>query len=116
MFPSIVESSRFLFVPGPQDPGPGNILPRPPISQFITEEIRNKIPFCEFLSNPCRLVFDRKNDHDVFLTRKYQDLSFEILMKTALVPIFKTKKYLHEFLGILQFKITILLTRVHHFP
>ena len=24
-FPS---SSRFVFVPGPQDPGPGNILPR----------------------------------------------------------------------------------------
>jgi len=57
MFPSIIESSRFLFVPGPQDPGPGNILPRPPISKFITEEIRNKIPFCDFLSNPCRLQY-----------------------------------------------------------
>jgi DNA polymerase epsilon subunit 2 len=27
-FPSLVENSRFVFVPGPRDPGPGQILPR----------------------------------------------------------------------------------------
>ena len=27
-FPSLLDSSRFIFIPGPQDPGPGNILPR----------------------------------------------------------------------------------------
>ena len=26
--PQMVESSRFVFVPGPADPGPGHILPR----------------------------------------------------------------------------------------
>jgi len=57
MFPSIVENSRFLFVPGPQDPGPGNILPRPPISDRLTEDIKSQVPFCEFLSNPCRIQY-----------------------------------------------------------
>lgn len=56
-FPSLVESSRFLFLPGPQDPGPGNILPRPPISKMITEELCNKVPFAEFVSNPCRIQY-----------------------------------------------------------
>lgn len=57
LFPSLVENSRFMFVPGPQDPGPGNILPRPPISKYLTEEIRENVPFCEFVSNPCRLQY-----------------------------------------------------------
>ena len=26
-FPSVVDKSQFFFIPGPQDPGPGNILP-----------------------------------------------------------------------------------------
>ena len=56
-FPPLLESSRFLFVPGPQDPGPGNIFPRPPISKMITEEICQKIPFAEFVSNPCRIQY-----------------------------------------------------------
>lgn len=56
-FPSLIENSRFMFVPGPQDPGPGDILPRPPISQRLTEDLTSKVPFCEFLSNPCRYFF-----------------------------------------------------------
>ena len=27
-FPSLVQNSRFVFVPGPRDPGPAHILPR----------------------------------------------------------------------------------------
>ena len=27
-FPNLMEASRFIFVPGPKDPGPGHILPR----------------------------------------------------------------------------------------
>ena len=27
-FPSLVQNSRFIFVPGPNDPGLGNIMPR----------------------------------------------------------------------------------------
>ena len=56
-FPSLTETSRFLFVPGPQDPGPGNILPRPPLSALLTQDLRDKVPFCEFVSNPCRVQY-----------------------------------------------------------
>ncbi|RMB98500.1 hypothetical protein DUI87_24714 [Hirundo rustica rustica] len=47
--PSIHKSSRFVFVPGPEDPGPGSILPR---IQYCTQEI---IIFREDLVNKmCR--------------------------------------------------------------
>ncbi|XP_057308623.1 DNA polymerase epsilon subunit 2-like [Hydractinia symbiolongicarpus] len=56
-FTSLIETSRFVFIPGPQDPGPGNILPRPPLSKLLTEEIREKIPFAQFATNPCRIQY-----------------------------------------------------------
>ena len=56
-FPPLLESSRFIFVPGPQDPGPGNILPRPPIPQSISEEVCQKVPFAMFTTSPCRIQY-----------------------------------------------------------
>lgn len=56
-FPRLVESSQFLFVPGPQDPGPGNILPRPTIPSVLTSDITERIPSASFCSNPCRIQF-----------------------------------------------------------
>uniref|UniRef100_A0A8C2BY21 DNA polymerase epsilon subunit 2 n=1 Tax=Cyprinus carpio TaxID=7962 RepID=A0A8C2BY21_CYPCA len=49
-------SSRFVFVPGPEDPGPGTVLPRPPLAEHITEEFRQRVPFSVFTTNPCRCV------------------------------------------------------------
>ncbi|XP_046858107.1 DNA polymerase epsilon subunit 2-like [Xenia sp. Carnegie-2017] len=56
-FPSLVESSRFVFVPGPQDPGPGNILPRPALPSCLTQRMKSKIPFTFFATNPCRIQY-----------------------------------------------------------
>ncbi|XP_061174005.1 DNA polymerase epsilon subunit 2-like [Saccostrea echinata] len=56
-FPSIAENSRFIFVPGSQDPGPSTILPRPPIPNSVTEEVRRKLPNSTFTSNPCRIQY-----------------------------------------------------------
>uniref|UniRef100_A0A8C5QHH1 DNA polymerase epsilon subunit n=1 Tax=Leptobrachium leishanense TaxID=445787 RepID=A0A8C5QHH1_9ANUR len=56
-YPSIHKSSRFVFVPGPEDPGPGFILPRPPIADHITEEFRQRVPFSIFTTNPCRIQY-----------------------------------------------------------
>uniref|UniRef100_H2MC41 DNA polymerase epsilon subunit n=1 Tax=Oryzias latipes TaxID=8090 RepID=H2MC41_ORYLA len=50
-------SSRFVFVPGPEDPGPANILPRPPLVQNITEEFSERVPFSVFTTNPCRIQY-----------------------------------------------------------
>ncbi|KAK3092347.1 hypothetical protein FSP39_001653 [Pinctada imbricata] len=56
-FPSIAENSRFLFVPGPQDPGPATILPRTPIPNYVTEEVTRKLPLATFTTNPCRIQY-----------------------------------------------------------
>nr|XP_055027510.1 DNA polymerase epsilon subunit 2 isoform X2 [Misgurnus anguillicaudatus] len=56
-FPSIHKSSRFVFVPGPQDPGPGAVLPRSPLAEHITEEFRQRVPFSVFTTNPCRIQY-----------------------------------------------------------
>uniref|UniRef100_A0A4W6EPI5 DNA polymerase epsilon subunit n=1 Tax=Lates calcarifer TaxID=8187 RepID=A0A4W6EPI5_LATCA len=56
-YPSIHSSSRFVFVPGPEDPGPGTILPRPPLADHITEEFRQRVPFSVFTTNPCRIQY-----------------------------------------------------------
>ncbi|NWY45742.1 DPOE2 polymerase, partial [Sylvia atricapilla] len=55
--PSIHKSSRFVFVPGPEDPGPGSILPRPPLAENITQEFRQLVPFSVFTTNPCRIQY-----------------------------------------------------------
>ncbi|XP_057200751.1 DNA polymerase epsilon subunit 2 isoform X3 [Triplophysa rosa] len=56
-YPSIHKSSRFVFVPGPQDPGPGAVLPRPPLAEHITEEFTQRVPFSVFTTNPCRIQY-----------------------------------------------------------
>ncbi|KAI2654017.1 DNA polymerase epsilon subunit 2 [Labeo rohita] len=56
-YPSIHNSSRFVFVPGPEDPGPGTVLPRPPLAEHITEEFRQRVPFSVFTTNPCRIQY-----------------------------------------------------------
>uniref|UniRef100_A0A670HJR7 DNA polymerase epsilon subunit n=1 Tax=Podarcis muralis TaxID=64176 RepID=A0A670HJR7_PODMU len=56
-YPSIHKSSRFVFVPGSEDPGPGSILPRPPLPENITEEFKQQVPFSVFTTNPCRVQY-----------------------------------------------------------
>ena len=58
-YPDIAESSRFVFVPGPTDPGSANIFPRPPIPDCVVgaEEFRRRVPNASFVSNPCRLQY-----------------------------------------------------------
>uniref|UniRef100_A0A8C1TT22 DNA polymerase epsilon subunit n=1 Tax=Cyprinus carpio TaxID=7962 RepID=A0A8C1TT22_CYPCA len=56
-YPSIHNSSHFVFVPGPEDPGPGMVLPRPPLAEHITEEFRQRVPFSVFTTNPCRVQY-----------------------------------------------------------
>ncbi|XP_066539061.1 DNA polymerase epsilon subunit 2 [Hoplias malabaricus] len=55
--PTIQKSSRFVFVPGPEDPGPSTILPRPPLAEYITEDFRQLVPFSVFTTNPCRIQY-----------------------------------------------------------
>eukprot|EP00094_Tigriopus_californicus_P009484 TCALIF_09146-PA protein Name:"Similar to POLE2 DNA polymerase epsilon subunit 2 (Homo sapiens)" AED:0.02 eAED:0.02 QI:0/0/0/0.75/1/1/4/0/457 len=56
-FPELVEHSKFIFVPGPSDPGFTNIFPRPSIPKFISEDLVKKLPSSEFVTNPCRIQY-----------------------------------------------------------
>ena len=56
-FPALIEKSHFLFIPGPMDPGPGNILPTPCIPSNLTSGITDRIPSVQFCSNPTRIQF-----------------------------------------------------------
>merc|ERR1719188_2899005 len=64
----IEHRTRFIFIPGPKDPG-AQMLPRMPLAGYVTAEIAKEIPHVIMASNPCRvrhftreLVFFR---HDV---------------------------------------------------
>lgn len=52
---SLQEESKFIFVPGPGDPGPGSVLPRPALPAYFTSDLRQLLPTAVFASNPCRL-------------------------------------------------------------
>lgn len=56
-YPDLLQKSQFYFVPGPLDPGPGDILPRPPIQSCLTSDITDRISNVTFCSNPCRIQF-----------------------------------------------------------
>ena len=56
-FPDIRDHARFVFVPGPHDPGAGNTVPRPGLPSFFTRALRKKVRHVQFASNPCRIRF-----------------------------------------------------------
>jgi DNA polymerase epsilon subunit 2 len=56
-FPDLASQCQFLFLPGPQDPGHKNILPRPPIPRTIVSGVSERIPGAQFCSNPVRIQF-----------------------------------------------------------
>lgn len=47
-------NTRFVFVPGPQDPGIST-LPRPPLADYLTMGLAKAVPNVCVASNPCRL-------------------------------------------------------------
>lgn len=59
-YEELAKQSLFYFVPGPLDPSPGNVLPRPPIHSAITSVLTDRIPNVQFCSNPCRIQFCTK--------------------------------------------------------
>ena len=53
-FPELNKQCQFIFVPGPQDPWGGQVLPRPPIPEAFLGRMRSRVPNAVFGSNPCR--------------------------------------------------------------
>eukprot|EP00192_Tetraselmis_astigmatica_P002520 CAMPEP_0117671648 /NCGR_PEP_ID=MMETSP0804-20121206/13457_1 /TAXON_ID=1074897 /ORGANISM="Tetraselmis astigmatica, Strain CCMP880" /LENGTH=563 /DNA_ID=CAMNT_0005480145 /DNA_START=264 /DNA_END=1955 /DNA_ORIENTATION=+ len=53
-FPRLQEQ-RWVIVPGPGDPAPGVMLPRPPLPSCVTAGFKEAVPTAKFTSNPCRI-------------------------------------------------------------
>ncbi|KAJ8674104.1 hypothetical protein QAD02_005366 [Eretmocerus hayati] len=54
-FPAIQESTTFVLVPGPYDPSAPKVLPRPPLSKYIVEDLIKVVPKVILATNPCRI-------------------------------------------------------------
>jgi DNA polymerase epsilon subunit 2 len=59
-FPNVANEGRFVFIPGPNDPGITGILPRGPIPNYFTAALRSKVKNVMLASNPCRMRFFTK--------------------------------------------------------
>lgn len=59
-YTNIKKSSKFVFVPGPQDLGSPKILPKPPLPKCIIEEVTKVMPNAIFTTNPCRIQYCTK--------------------------------------------------------
>ncbi|KAL1199185.1 DNA polymerase epsilon subunit B [Cardamine amara subsp. amara] len=79
--PRLIESSRFLFIPGPDDAGPSTVLPRCRLPKYLTEELQNIVPKAIFSSNPCRVKF--YNQEIVFFR---QDLLYRMRRACLITP------------------------------
>ena len=79
--PRIKDGSQFLLVPGPGDPGPPNVLPRPALPQYFTKEIIKHVPNAIFGSNPCRIRFYAQ---DIVVFR--EDLQYRMRRSCICLP------------------------------
>ncbi|KAG0056597.1 DNA polymerase epsilon subunit 2 [Gryganskiella cystojenkinii] len=79
-FPTMAASSYFIFVPGPNDPWGGSILPRPKIPDFYTAKMRSLVKRAVFTSNPCRIKYC---DQEIVIFR--EDI-LNRLLRNCIVP------------------------------
>jgi DNA polymerase epsilon subunit 2 len=75
----LAQKGRFIFLPGPRDPGLRGILPQPALPKYCTQSLRNKVTHATFATNPCRLRYFSK---EIVLYRN--DVVFQ-LQRSALV-------------------------------
>ncbi|KAF9192802.1 DNA-directed DNA polymerase epsilon, subunit B [Haplosporangium sp. Z 767] len=79
-FPTMATFSYFIFVPGPNDPWGGSILPRPKIPDFYTAKVRSLVKRSIFASNPCRIKYC---DQEIVIFR--EDI-LNRLLRNCIVP------------------------------
>jgi hypothetical protein len=81
---TVAAHTHFVFVPGPDDPGAGGVLPRAPLPQSIVGRLADnpRIPRVTFTSNPARVRFFT---HEVVLFR--QELSLRMRRRAIASPV-----------------------------
>ena len=81
-FPRLCHECRWIFIPGPHDPGFSAVLPRPPLPSSLTNPLAKQLRNVTFTTNPCRLKIYTQ---EVFLYR--EDLLKRILRHCVLQNI-----------------------------
>ena len=56
----LMNSTTFVLVPGPSDPGVGQVLPRLPLARVFTQSLEEELPNVSIATNPCRLFINHK--------------------------------------------------------
>lgn len=84
-FPQMVDECMFVVVPGMNDPGPGNVLPRPPMPKYVMKGFINAIgqERVHLGTNPCRI---RYMTQEIVLLR--DDLIQKMVRHCAVKPEF----------------------------
>nr|KAE8937138.1 hypothetical protein PF009_g12954 [Phytophthora fragariae] len=81
-YPGIAENSRFVLVPGPNDPGSSRAFPRHPLPDLCTRELIRKVPNVTCSTNPCRI---RYYTQDIVIFR--DDLQPKMQRHAILTPM-----------------------------
>ena len=94
-FKPLAEETVFVIIPGTQDPGPGNVLPRPPMPKMVTRGFVNAIgeERVKLATNPCRLRY--LTQEIVFLR---DDIMQKMVRHCVVKPDFQESKLLSEHL------------------
>lgn len=83
-FPSIAAASAFVLVPSLRDPGPGNVLPRPPLPPMVTAGFTEALGSADrvhLATNPCRM---RYLSQEIIVLR--EDLMQKMVRHCAVEP------------------------------
>ncbi|KAK2587608.1 hypothetical protein KPH14_003735 [Odynerus spinipes] len=91
-YPVILESSKFIFVPGPWDIGAPKILPRKPLPKYVTENIQKAVPNAIFATNPCRIQYCTK---EIVVYR--EDIMLRMCRNTLRFPNGEESKLFNHF-------------------
>jgi len=61
-YSNICKNARFVFIPGPNDPGSssGLIYPQSPLPATFSKSLRKHVPHVAFATNPCRIRYFTK--------------------------------------------------------
>jgi len=56
-FPRIARKAKFIFIPGPLDPGGSGVFPLSPLPSMFTKVLSSRLSHFNAAGNPCRVRF-----------------------------------------------------------
>ncbi|GAB9463817.1 hypothetical protein Gpo141_00001264 [Globisporangium polare] len=80
-YPRLAEFSKFVLVPGPNDPGSSRAFPRHPLPSMCTQELMRRVPNVTCTTNPCRI---RYYTQDLVI---FRDNLHQKMQRHALLPV-----------------------------